>query len=83
MAEPTQLRPIDAISPAADVIDVLERALLKAHAGEFSSVAIGVVYRDGSISHMRSSAPSFPCQIAALHRCAHRMQLDLDETVDG
>jgi hypothetical protein len=74
---------IDAIDHASDVVDVLERALLKAHAGEFSSIAIGLVYRDGSISHMRSAAPSFPCQIAALHRCAHRMQLDLDERVDG
>ena len=50
---------IEAEPVGADVIDRLEELLEKARAGEISSVAAAVVYRDGSTGSCWSSAPSF------------------------
>jgi hypothetical protein len=69
---------IEAEDQAADIIDTLERVLEKARAGELSSVAVALVYRNGSVGHRRSALPSFPVMVGALNRLIHKLNLDMD-----
>lgn len=57
---------IEAEPVGADIIVKLKEALEKAEKGELSSVAIAVVYRDGSTGSSWSVAPSLGLQIGAV-----------------
>ena len=59
---------LDAEPPGEDVVAKLEEALGKARAGEFSSVAMAVVYRDGSAGRSWSKPPSLSLLIGAVAR---------------
>jgi hypothetical protein len=62
------LKVLDAEPVGADAVEKLEDALTKAKAGELSSVAIAVVYRDGTSGRAWSAAPSLSCLIGAVAR---------------
>lgn len=66
-----QLRVINAEPPNADVIEKLEDALRFARDGRISSVAIALVYRDGTSGQCWSAAPSLSCLIGAVERMKH------------
>jgi hypothetical protein len=59
---------LDAEPVCADTITKLEEALEKARAGHLSSVAIAVVYRDGTCGRSWSSAPNLSCLIGSIAR---------------
>lgn len=68
-----KLRCIDAEPIGADVVSKLEQALERAKAGELSSVAVTVVYRDGACGYSWSSAPSISCLVGAVTRMQHAL----------
>lgn len=72
------LRELPCFDPAGDLVDQAKRLLEKCESGEVSSFAAAIVYKDGCVGHVRSSAPSFPSQIGSLTRLVHKMNLDLD-----
>jgi hypothetical protein len=51
-----------------DTVKKLEEALEKAKAGQLSSVAIAVVYRDGTCGRSWSTAPNLSCIIGSIAR---------------
>lgn len=57
----------------ADLIERLEHALEKARGGQVSSVAIALVYRDGSTSTAWSSPPHWAALLGAVHHMAWRL----------
>jgi hypothetical protein len=65
------LRVIEAEPPSADAIERLEEALVSAKEGRVSSVAIAIVYRDGSMGRAWSACPSLSCLIGAVTRLQH------------
>jgi hypothetical protein len=73
-----ELRTIDAEPVADDVVDTLERALVKARAGELSAVAIAVVYRDGASGSSWSHMHSIPAMIGSVSRLQHKLNMDAD-----
>lgn len=72
------LKVIDAEPVGEDVAAKLQEALEKANAGELSSVAVAVVYRDGTCGSSWSSAPSLSCLIGAVTRLQHSLIRDAD-----
>jgi hypothetical protein len=66
-----RLHVLDAEPPNGDVIDRLEETLALAREGRISSIAIALVYRDGTSGHCWSSAPSLSCLIGAAERMKH------------
>ena len=62
-----ELIPIDAEPEGDGIVKALERALERARAGDFSSVAIVWVKRDGSTGNSRSALPNHATMIGALH----------------
>ncbi len=62
------LRTIDAEPLGEDVIARIEEVLELARKGEFSSVAIASVYRDGSTGKSWSAAPSLSLLIGSVAR---------------
>lgn len=73
MTAKPELRAIDAEPLGADVVAKLEEALEAARAGELSSVAIAVVYRDGSTGTSWSKAPSVGLLVGSTARLQHRL----------
>lgn len=69
---------IDAEPLGVDVIATLERALERAKAGEFSSIAVAYVYRDGSVGCIWSTMPSVPAMLGSVSLLAHKLNLDAD-----
>lgn len=71
------LRSIDAIDKADDVVPTLERALAKAKEGNVSAVAICFVYRDGttgqSWSYQRLTAMMVGCATILAHKLVEFM----------
>lgn len=74
-----ELRVLDAEPPGQGVVERLEEALEKARAGEISSIALAVVYRDGSVSGSWSDAPNRMLLLGSLSRLAYRVNLDGDQ----
>jgi hypothetical protein len=68
-----ELRVLDAEPPASDTVAKLEEALERARSGQLSSVAIAVVYRDGTCGQCWSQAPSLSCLIGAVTRMQHAL----------
>lgn len=79
MKHKAQLTAIDAEPLGGEIIERLEEALEKARAGELSSVAVCVVYRDGSTGNSWSTAPSLALLIASAARLQHRLHLAADD----
>lgn len=75
----TTLRVLEPESPAANVIETLEEALAAARAGELSSVAIALVYRDGSAGALWSDLPSRVAALGSVSRLAHKINLEADD----
>jgi hypothetical protein len=69
----TNVKVLDAEPVGADTVAKLEEALEKARAGQLSSVALAVVYRDGTSGRAWSSAPSLSCLIGAVVRLEHAL----------
>lgn len=69
---------IDAEPAGGDVVERIEEVLAMARAGELSSIAMALVYRDGSIGHCRSRAPSRGLMLGALSRCMHKLNEAMD-----
>jgi hypothetical protein len=63
-----ELRVLDAEPVSSDVVCRLEEALGFAREGRISSVAIALVYRDGTSGQCWSNAPSLSCLIGAVER---------------
>jgi hypothetical protein len=74
----TDLRVISAEPLGVDIIEVLRRALEKAEAGELSSVAIAMVYRDGCTGASWSSAPSLALLLGSVARLSHILARKMD-----
>ncbi len=70
MAELHSITPED---PAEDVVATLERALATARAGDVSSVAIALVYRDGRAGHCWSRLPSFLAMMGSIDRIKFKL----------
>jgi hypothetical protein len=68
MAEIVPLSPV----PDASVVEALEAVLTEARAGSVSSVAIAIVYRDGTTGSMWSKAPLAGLLIGAIARLTFR-----------
>lgn len=66
-----KLHVLDAEPPSTDTATKLEEALELARKGLLSSVAIAVVYRDGTCGRAWSKAPSNSCLIGAVARLQH------------
>jgi hypothetical protein len=62
------VRVLDAEPCGTDTVKKLEEALEKAKAGQLSSVAIAVVYRDGTCGRSWSTAPNLSCIIGSIAR---------------
>ena len=60
------LHVIEAEPPGEDVLAKLRETLAEAEAGNLSSVAIAVVYRDGSTGSAWSSPPSAGLQLGSV-----------------
>jgi len=73
------IRVIDCEPLGKDVIDTLEYVLEKARTGKISSVAVAVVYRDGSTSNTWSAAPSASTLVGAVTRLQGRLLRTYDE----
>lgn len=63
----------------ANVIERLEEALEQARAGKISSIALAVVYRDGTNQPSWSDAPS----IGLLTGAVSRLEWYLNQVLDG
>jgi hypothetical protein len=63
-----EVRVLEAEPVGADVITKLEEALEQARKGEFSSVALAVVHRDGTVNRSWSKAPSLSLLIGSVAR---------------
>ena len=72
------LHVIPAEPVGTDIIERLEEALSKARAGEVSSVAIALVYRDGCIEGSWSAPPSHGLLLGSVNRLAYRINQVLD-----
>lgn len=68
---------IDAEPVGEDVVAYLEDLLCRARAGEFSSIAVAFVYRDGSTGSGNSSAPSLAALLGAVAGLQHKLAEDL------
>lgn len=75
----TKLSVIEAEAVSPDLVETLEEALAKAKAGELSSVALAVVYRDGCINWAWSTPPSFGLLLGAVNRLAHKLNVSKDD----
>lgn len=76
----TELVPIDAAPPSGDdLIELLEETLEKARAGKLSSLALAVVYRDGSTGDGWSNQPSMSAQLGAVTALQFRLARNLVE----
>lgn len=78
----TEVRVLDAAPPNPGVVEALEDILARAKAGDLSSVAIAVVYRDGSTGDAWSEPASIGTLIGAVTILQHRLcgTLDTHET---
>ena len=76
------LEVIEPESVSPDLIETIERVLEKAKAGEVSSVAIAVVYRDGATSTTWSTPPSFATLLGAVAHLGFRMSHKKDHSDD-
>ena len=74
-----QFSVIDAEPLGADVIATLESVLEQARAGQVSSVAVAVVYRDGSTGKTWSGAPSASTLVGAVARLQASLITRFDE----
>jgi hypothetical protein len=74
-----QLEVIEAEPLGEDIVEKLEAVLSKAKKGELSSVAIAVVYRDGSTGGSWSKAPSSSLQIGSVTMLQWRLARKLAE----
>jgi hypothetical protein len=72
------LRVFEAEPLGTDIIETLEAVLERARAGEFSSIAIAYVYRDGCIGSRSSSAPSRPLLLGSVARLSYLLAQDMD-----
>ncbi len=70
---PVEVRVLDAEPPCVDTVAKLEEVLKEARAGRLSSVAIAVVYRNGSSGAFWSKAPSLSCLIGAIVRLQYEI----------
>lgn len=68
MRKRAKLKVIECEPIGESVVERLEEVLEKAYAGEISSVAIAVVYRDGSTGSAWSRMPSVSTMIGAVAR---------------
>lgn len=73
-----QLIPIDAEPPGKGIVELLEEALAKARAGELSSAAVVMIYRDGAQGHLWSFAPSIGLLAGAVNRLSYKLNQELD-----
>jgi len=64
----TKLKVIDAEPIGVDVVATLESVLERAREGRISSVAIAMVYRDGSTNRTWSKSPSLSALVGAVAR---------------
>lgn len=74
-----KLRVIEAEPLGENVIERLKEALEKAEAGEVSSIAIALVYRDGSSGRSWSNAPGLSALIGATARLEAALIRDADQ----
>lgn len=61
-----------------EVVEFLEGALEKARAGEYSSVALATVGRDGSMGNGWSTLHSFALMTGSCARLLHKVNLEAD-----
>ena len=73
------LRVIEAEPQGKAIIERLEWALAQAKDGNLSSVALAVVYRDGTIDHHWSDAPNSSLLIGACARLQAAIIREIDE----
>ena len=74
-----ELRVIHAEPVADDIVDFLEGAIEKARAGEFSSVAIATVSRDGSAGNGWSRIPSYAAMLGSISRLQNKVLREMDD----
>jgi len=74
----TDLVPLDPEPLGVDVIKTLEAVLEMARDGRVSSVAIAVVYRDGTSDGSWSTAPSSIRLVGAIDRLGYRFNRSID-----
>jgi hypothetical protein len=65
MAKP-KISVIPSVDTSASVVERLEEALVEAKADKIGSIAIAVIYRDGSTGACWSKLPSYSAQIGAV-----------------
>ncbi len=66
-------------APDGDLIALLEDTLAKARAGEVSSVALAVVYRNGNTGDGWSTLPNMALQLGAVATLQYRLARRHDE----
>lgn len=72
---------LHAIEPedlAENVVEKIEEVLKLAKAGEISSVAFAIVYRDGRTGGKWSRLPSIGLMLGSISRLAHKLNLGTD-----
>lgn len=68
-----QLLTLTAEPAGKEIVELLERKLEEAKAGQLSSVAIASVHRDGAVSGDWSAPPSFGLLLGSVTRLGHRL----------
>lgn len=79
MKRKAKLHVLDAEPLGDDVIRTLQDAMDRAVAGEFSSVAIATVYRDGTAGRTWSDAPSAGLLIGSIERLKVALIMSVEE----
>lgn len=77
---PPNLSVLEAEDPGRGVIERLEEALEQAREGKVSSVAIALVYRNGSTNTAWSHPPNMMLLAGAVHHLGWRLHAKLDAT---
>ncbi len=67
---------LDAEPPGIGIIELLQELTAQAKAGELSSIAVAIVFRDGSADQRWSFAPSGAAQIGSAAMLVHRLSSD-------
>lgn len=76
--EPPRLVSIPAEPPGEGVVEILEEALERARNGEFSSVTVVWVLRDGACGDRHSFLPNTSTMLGAMLRCLLGIAMDVD-----
>lgn len=79
---PAELTVLDAQPTNESVVDMLEILLLRAHAGEISSLGAAWVLRDGRIGSTWSKLPCRGSMMGSIARLQHRVQRQTDDEED-